>query len=52
MPSLESRAATAMIDGQLAGWPTGAIRPGRELSLPAAATISEPAARARFATVS
>ena len=31
MPRLDVRAATAMIEGQLAGWPTGAMRPGREL---------------------
>ena len=41
-----------MIDGQFAGWLTGLTIPGRWLSLPAAATIREPAADARRATAS
>ena len=49
---LESRAATAMIEGQLAGWLTGEITSGRRLSFPAAATIRAPASDARRATAS
>src|SRR5258705_3275191 len=50
--ALASIAATAMIDGQFAGRPTGLMRPGRLLSLPAAATMSVPRSSARLATVS
>ena len=41
-----SRAATDMIVGELAGAPAGLIRPGRTLSLPAAAMIKQPLAKA------
>jgi hypothetical protein len=37
-----STAATAMMEGQLAGSQTGHVRAGRELKLPDAATISVP----------
>ncbi len=43
MPSRLSSAATAMMDGQFAGCPTGEITPGRSLSLPAAAMMMVPA---------
>jgi hypothetical protein len=45
-------AATAKIDGQLAGCETGQMEPGLSLSFPAAATITVPAASARDAASS